>query len=296
MKRLIFNTLLFTLFLSACQRESLPDLTPPDHTGRVPLVLRAEGFDLADGFETKSVAVTNAGNLYSFYASATTGAAGAEVSSWPSTEFTKESDVYVGGKYWPLSDPGYHIYASNRPLTFDANGTFIQASNDQDVVCAYQSSVAYKSANVLIFKHIFARIGTLTVTAKEGYQISDVSIKLTPKTGGTYNLRTGEGHFEGTGWSNPTSGTAVELTNGTTGSKNSDLYLVPGIYILTATWTATRGEYVETFTSKTTTVNLVGNKITNLNTTLGGRAVAIQFNVTVTDWGNAAIVPEFPMS
>ena len=53
---------------------------------------------------------------------------------------------------------------------------------------------------------------------------------------------------------------------------------------------------METFTSKTTTVNLVGNKITNLNTTLGGRAVAIQFNVTVTDWGNAAIVPEFPMS
>ena len=297
MKRLIFITLLSTLLFPSCQRESVPEFTPPDATGRVPLLLLAEGAGFTDGLETKAgVAPTTSANLSSFFASATTGTAGAEVSAWTSTEFTKQDGAYTGGKYWPLSNPGYHFYASNIPLTFQAAGTTIQPANDTDVVCAYVSSSSYKTANILVFKHIFARLGTLAVNAQDGYEISNVSITITPKTGGTYNLRIGDARYDGTGWSALTAGAPVELTTGSPGTKNNDLYLVPGRYTMTATWTATRGEYVETFTGKTTDVDLTGGKINNLSTTLGGRATPLQFNMSVAEWGNTSSSITFPMS
>jgi len=297
MKRLINNLLLLTAFLTACQRESVPALTPPDSTGRVPVVLLAEGDCFENEIGTKAgVTVTNGTNLTSFYASATTGTSGSETESWTSVEFTRNGDLYTGGKYWPLSNPGYHFYGSNCPLTFTAAGNTIQATTDQDIVCGYLSSSGYKSANSLTFRHIFARLGTLTVNEKDGYAISNVSITITPKTGGTYNLRTGDGRYNGTGWSNLTTGAAVELTNGTPGSKDSDLYLVPGSYTLTATWTATRGEYVETFTAKTREVELLAGTVINISTILGGRAVPLELKVFVVEWGTDSLTPTFPMS
>ena len=297
MKRLIFNILFLSSLFTACQRESVPAFTPPDSTGRVPIVLLNEGNCFGDEFETKAgVTVTDDSNLTSFYASATTGSSGSETESWTSVTFTKEGDIYSGGKYWPLSNPGYHFYGSNSPLTFTAAGNTIQATNDRDIVCGYLGTSSYKSFNTLTFRHIFARFGTLTVSAKDGYEMSDISITITPKTGGTYNLRTGDGVYNGTGWSNLTTGAPVELTSGTLGSKNTDLYLVPGIYTLTATWTATRGEYVETFSAKTREVELLAGKVTNISTILGGRAVPLELKVYVVEWGSTSLTPTFPMS
>ena len=297
MKRLTANILLLSFMLVACQRESVPALTPPDSTGRVPVILLADGNNYGDEFKTKAgVTVTDGTNLTSFYASATTGTSGSETESWTSAEFIKDGDIYSGGKYWPISNPGYHFYGSNSPLTFTSAGNTIQATNNLDIVCGYLSTSDYKMSNTLTFRHIFARLGTLTVEAKDGYEMSDISITITPKTGGTYNLRTGDGRNNGTGWSDLTTGTAVELTSGVTGSKNTDLYLVPGIYTLTATWTATRGEYVETFTAKTRDVQLLAGKVSNITTILGGRAVPLELKVYVEEWGSSSLTPTFPMS
>ena len=292
MKRLIF--IILPLILLACRRESVPEVTAADQAGSVPLVLLAEG---VDDYVTKAgVQVTTTANLASFYAAATTGAAGSEVSAWSSTEFTKSGDSYIGGKYWPISNPGYHFYASNCPLVFHAGGSLVQASNNADVICAYKATPSYKEDNTLVFKHIFARIGVVTAHAQDGYTLSNVSIRISPQTGGKYNLRTGDGKTDGTGWSELTTGSAVELTSGAIGSKDIDLYLVPGTYTLTATWTATRGDYVETFTAKTTQVNLEGSKISNLTATLGGQAVAVKITVSVSDWSSGNLTATFPLS
>ena len=88
----------------------------------------------------------------------------------------------------------------------------------------------------------------------------------------------------------------MELTTGAPGARNNDLYLVPGVYTLTATWTATRGEYVETFTAKTQQVELTAGMISNLGTTLGGRAVDLEFKISVSEWGSATSSVTFPMS
>ncbi len=296
MKHLIFKILIIAALFTACRRENIPAVTPPDHTGRVPLLLLAEGDSLDGCMETKSVDVTNGYNLNAFYASATTGTSGSEQEAWTSVVFTRSQDVFQGGKYWPIGNPGYHFYASNFPLTFHADGNTIRATTDTDAVCAYTSDASYKSANILSFRHVFARLGTLTVEEKDGYSISGVSITITPRTGGTYNLRTGYGRNNGTGWSDLATGTPVELTTGAPGARNNDLYLVPGVYTLTATWTATRGEYVETFTAKTQQVELTAGMISNLGTTLGGRAVDLEFKISVSEWGSATSSVTFPMS
>lgn len=152
---------------------------------------------------TKATEVTGSTlNSGGFNVSATTGSAGSESSAWNNVAFSKVGDYFVGtgsGKWWPTSDPGYHFYASNTDLTFAAGGTTVAAINEADVVCAYLASPTYNSTNTLTFEHIFARITDVTLTAVEGYTITGVSVYVTPKTGGTYNLRTGAGRSDGTG-------------------------------------------------------------------------------------------------
>ena len=164
------------------------------------VVFSAGGPAMSAEVSTKATAVTS---LDSFYAGCTTGSAGSEVSVWNSSTFTGSGSpmVYKGDKWWPTSDPSYHFYASNAPLSFAAGGTTVAASNATDVICAYMPVPTYKVRNTLSFEHVFARLGQVTVSAPASFAISNVSIKITPKVSGTYNLRTGAGQTDGTGWS-----------------------------------------------------------------------------------------------
>ena len=216
---------------------------------------------VADG--TKASAVTS---LSSFYVSAVTGSAGSESSAFNSTQFTQvpgsSPAVYKGSKFWPASNQNYKFYASNRPLTFAASGTTVSATNTTDVICAYLTSSTYKAKNTLSFEHIFARIGNVTVSADAPYTISNVNISITPKTGGTYNLRTGA-------WSSTTDGSSTTIASAI-GSNSNDLYLVPGTYQLTASWTARQGSYREDFFNKSVNVTLVAGRINNIICTFTG--------------------------
>ena len=296
MKR-IFNIMLVCsvagLCLASCNKlYSSPEVmveTSADETGYSPILFEAGVFGAE--VETKAVTEVTNSTLSSFYASATTGSAGSEVSAWTSSSFSKSGSTYVGGKYWPNSDPGYHFFASNLGLNFAASGTTVSPTGvATDVVCAYLPSPTYKSSNQLSFQHIFGRIGTMTVSAATGYTLSNISITITPKvpqsSGTTYNLRTGA-------WSGTVDGSSTQLANSTAGTKTNDFLLVPGSYTLTASYTVTRGDYVENVSSKTATVEIPAGKTSNISCTLGGNASEIVFTVDVAAWQANAITATF---
>ena len=265
-RRALLALAAIALLGTSCQRElALPDVTVQD--GQI--VFGSEGLGVT--VETKATEVTS---LSSFYVSAVTGSAGSEASVWNSAKFSQvpgsSPASYTGGKYWPASNPGYKFYGSNVALNFAAEGTYVNASNATDVVCAYLSSPTYNTKNTLSFEHIFARLCRVDVAAQTGYTISNIQMYITPKTGGTYNLRTGAGHTDGTGWSSVATGSATLISN-KTGATNNDIYMVPGVYQITCSWISTdpSGASV-TYTDKVTSLPIKGGATNNISVVLGG--------------------------
>lgn len=284
---MLFSLAVFAAGLVSCNKNIMNPEEPLEYSDEI--VFKTKGISPAFNVSTKAT-VVNA--LASFYASATTGAAESEVQVWNSQTFTSdgaETPTYSGDKWWPITDPSYHFYASNSAITFDANGCTVAATNATDVVCAYMSSPTYKVKNTLTFNHIFARLGTVTVTEISNYTISGMTISITPKTGGTYNIRTGA-------WSSPTTGSATVIADSSenafithVSTNVNDIYLVPGTYTLTATWTATKGNYTQTFSSKTADVTLVAGKVNNISANLTGDATELTFGVEITEWDSATV-------
>lgn len=274
----------FFLFVSCNKQESVDEVDP----ARI-------AFSVGDclDFDAKTrVSVVNASSLDAsgFKVNCVTGTPGSETQVWSNASFTKSGSTFVSNHYWPANSISYAFYATNASsMTFNAAGPTISATNTTDIVCAYLSSPNYKETNVLTFKHIFARLGNVTLSAESGYTITGISLTLKPKTGGTYNLRTGYGYTDGTGWSSLTEGSVASIANGMPGTKSNDLYLVPGDYELTATWTATKGGYSNTYTNRVYTVSIVGGKVNTITASLGGDAADINFTVSVLSWGSNAI-------
>lgn len=242
--------------------------------------------------QTKASEVNQAALVASgFKVSATTGEAGSETAVWTDVAFTKGTDYFQAssGKWWPSTDPNYHFYASNITLTHTDGGATVSATNDVDVVCAHLPNPTYNEPNTLAFKHIFARITDVTLTAIDDYTITNISVTITPKTGGIYNLRTGADQTNGTGWSDLVSGSPVTIANTTPGTKANDLYLVPGSYTITAAWTATKGNYTESFSDIDCEINLAGGATNTITAQLTGDASEVVFNVEVTAWGSKDI-------
>lgn len=269
-------TLLATaLFALACQR--LPD-------GRETLI----AFNVSDvkvetGVTTRvSETVASTLNSNGIYVNCTQGSAGSETSVWSNVHFTYSGGTFSENKWWPASNPSYHFYASSSAIAHTAAGATVAATNDADVVCAYSPNPTFAVTNTLVFNHIFARLGSVTFTASSGYTITGITATITPKTGGTYNLRTGA-------WSSVTTGSATSIANSTPGTKNNDIYLVPGTYTVTASWTATKGGYTKTFTDRTYDVELVAGYVNTLTASFGGNATDIQFTVGVEAWENNAL-------
>lgn len=282
--------------LVSCQKNSSSVNPAPENE----IVFSANDIGAEYSVVTRAAPVTA---LPSFYVSATTGAAGSETSKWTSTQFNSdegEPPTYSAvspGKWWPDVDESYHFYASNNALSFASGGTTISATTATDVVCAYMPTPTYKGNNTLQFKHIFARVGDVTVSAATGYTISQVSISITPKTGGTYNLRTGAGHTDDTGWSSLTTGSATSIANATPGTKENDLWLVPGDYNLTASWRAVREDYQHDYTDVVTSavLSLEKGKVSAIDITLGGNAREMQFSISIEAWGAADLEADFPV-
>ncbi len=272
---------------ASCNKE-VNISTPPQSNSLNDSEIRfsADGLDVS--VETRTTPVTE---LSTFNVLASTGSAGSESQAWAPVAVTKSGSTYLTGKYWPAADPSYHFYASNAALTFAAAGSTVTADGSTDVVCAYLPSPTYGEPNVLTFDHIYARVGSFSVATQSGYEISAVSATLkNGVSGGTYNLRTGA-------WSglSAASDRACASFSGSTSSQSSsnDIWLVPGTYTISVSYTLTKGEYVVPFT-KTGSVTLVAGKTNNISTTaVGGAANEIVFSVSLATWGSNPVEMEF---
>ena len=250
---------------------------------------------------TKGPNEVKTADLSSFYVTATTGSnTETAVSGFGSVTFSKSGSYFVGGKYWPSSDPGYHFYAASKALTFANNTcTFKPSATIADDVYAYRASNAYTSSNppspvALTFNHIYAQVGSCSVTKHSDIsdcEISNLTVKITPKlptANATFNVKTGAWS---TTASHYTSGSAVTLCSALNSSVDNDLWLVPGSYTLTANYHIKLDGW-EKDAQETATVNLEMGRNNLISGTIGrgeNGAATIQFSVTVNPWSDNSI-------
>ena len=287
-----YIALALLLVVAGCNKNDVPSAgSAPDGDS---IVFSVEDVAPDASFHTKADVVET---LDSFDVGCVTGSLGSsETEVWYAT-FTSDGKAiptYFGDKFWPLSDAGYKFVGSNVAMTHTPSGYTVSATSDTDVVCAVLPDPGYRVKNTLSFHHVFARLGEVEVAAAPGYEVSGVSVTIVPLTGGTYDVVSGDGKTDGTGWSSLVTGTAVEIAPSVPGTRVNDVFLVPGVYELTATWTATRGDFTKTYVGRRQEVRLVGGYVNKLTSTLGGDAVEISVGVSVTPWDSVTTEVNFP--
>ena len=218
---------------------------PRELEGQVVFSVGGSLLDVEPGTKALPVVIENFDS--GFNVSCVKGTPGSDVSVWTSTLYEKAGNYWTGGRWWPNIDESYRFYAvypSTYPISFASSGSTITATNSNDVCVAYCSSTNFDEVNRLEFEHIFARIEGVTIEFDPEYEpyytLSDVSVRIVPKSGGTYNLRT-------KAWSSLITGSEVDLLS----DSFDGLFLVPGSYELMATWTVVGDGYEETFTNMT---------------------------------------------
>ena len=266
--------LLILGFAASCAKSVEPENQNPKE-----IVLCVGGDTIDMQVQTKTTAITTVPS--SLYYSMTTGTIGSETSKIESASGNVGSGKIATGVYQSLTPTSYNYYVSNAAITFAASGSTISAVNTTDVIAG---KVTSKETNPSVkLDHVFARTGTLTLNTQSGYTLSNVSWKIessTAGTGGTYNIAKNI-------W------TSVTALSSTAITETSDLYLVPGDYTLSVTYTLTMGDWKQTFTKKAT-VTLVAGKVNNISgNASGGNASEISITVTLTEWGTNNITATF---
>lgn len=307
MKKVLFILSTVVVALCSCNKINSDNINPATFDDQT-VVLTKTPIYFQNGVLTKVVSEVTTDNLKSFYAAAAKGD-GSYV--WSNYGFSiPEGKNYFAGtsgdKFWPKSKTEIaSFYASNISMTCPATGApTVSATNDKDIVCAVEAigeSKYGKETTSLTFNHIFARLcGKVSVKAKDGYTASDIKLTFTPKVSGTYNLSTGNGKTDGTGWSSISAAASatvffndadITTAGGSIESSESyNIYLVPGEYTVTASYKLTKGDYTVEKTDVTNTINLVAGKKNIFRGILGlgddEDAKAIHFEVTVTEWGS----------
>lgn len=270
----LFTVIAFGLFLCSCGKTDGHEEAVSDPAVRFTTCLEEDLFSV----DTKTTQV-NSLSATGFNVVAVTGTPGSESLSWGPAAFSGPT-VFTGGMYWPEeseSNPGWVFYASNGTLSFASGGTTVAAANSTDIVVARKADAMPRHSNTLVFSHVFSRIGNVIVTEEDGYTISNVMIRITPKTGGNYNIRTGA-------WSNVVTGSATNISPSEPGMQTNDLYLVPGTYTLSASWHVEKGGYSEDFSNVQDDVTLEAGHLHVMEIVLGGNASSIIINLTLSPW------------
>lgn len=231
-ERHILFVLAVCTLLPSCNRLDLTPYVLERHN----IIFCAE--EDSEWIETKAEKTTS---LSSFNVSATTGWS-TETLEWNNKPFVQQGGVFVNAEaLWSVTNIGYHFFASNKTLLDIPSGISVSATNDRDVVVAYMPSPEFQGVNTLVFKHVFSAIKQARVVAGDGSTISDASVLITPKTGGTFNIKAGYGQ-DAAGWSDTVEGKRMNIVNATPGSwKSINYLLVPGTYTLRCSWFAEKG-------------------------------------------------------
>lgn len=262
MKKILFLSLVAAVAAVSCNKVESASVAP-EYGDEIVFATRAP--------ETRGTGVTEtvAANLTAFNVVATSGAASSQTLVWNDGAFTGAAGGdFTGGKFWPSESVSWNFAAANAPLTFAASGTTIAVANsDADIVAAYKSAATYKAKNLLTFNHILCQVGTVDMKAHAGYTVSNLTVTLTPIYAGTYNVSTDawtRGSASAAVYLVGTASAGVGIAEGATyHSADNDLWLVPGSYELTTTYTISKGDWSQTYT-KHATVNLVQGQNNNL--------------------------------
>ena len=261
---------------ASCNKDIDTPVVPEETGGEIVL-------GVGDGFEaivdTKGTNITTVPTT--LYWGATTGgnAAGstAETVKWATASSSVSSGKINTGKYQTATPTAYTYYVANQ--TFTAGGAMTVANNNTDILVGRTFGTTSSTPSVAL-DHIFAALGTLSVTAKSGYTVSNVTWKfVSPSssatgTAGTYNVRT-------KAWSSTTALAETTVASG------SNLYLIPGTYTVKVTFTLTKGDWTQNYT-KTASVALQAGKTNNItaNMTSIDPASPITLNITLNAWGS----------
>lgn len=257
---------------------------------------------------TKASIVTDPTTLYVRAATAS-----AIVENFSSVAFTKGGDSkYKGEKYWPSSNGSWNFAFANMAITGTYNAPNVVLADANTDIIVGTATPTYKTEFAVTLGHIFAQVGTVTMKAPAGYTVENCKVSLQPITAGTYTISSGSwGSLGAAGAATyifGTAGAGLSVTNAGVTSGDNDLWLVPGSYTLTATYTITKGDYSNSFT-KTATVTLQQGKNNNIglanladpsnplsgdpNIPVPTDISEIVFTVTVTPWDDVNIPANF---
>lgn len=241
-------------------------------------VLEVDGSGLSLSVDSKASAITSMPS--SLYWCATTGTSGSsDALKYAPTRSAVSSGRISTGKYQTAAPASYNWYVSNASMSIASGGPTVSVtSTDSDYLagCAKASVSATPEVGL---RHILARSGTLTFNTQSDYAVSGVSWVISRSssgTSGTYNIATDS-------WTPaPASMSPVSLTG------SSDLYLLPGEYTVTITYTLSRENYSETFT-RSGSVTLLQGMVNDLTATAnGGAAVVIAVSPSLSGWSDGA--------
>lgn len=280
MNRFIIIASAFLFAAVSCQKMG----DTPGSDGEI--ILYVDDGAIAMESVTKATAVTSIpSTLYWGSTSGTRGNA-AETrkyhnGSGSGTSGSVSSSKIATGKYQTATPTAYNHYVSNVNFSIPSTGNVtMSASNTTDVVCGWVAGSNSTSPSVTL-NHIFARTGSLTLSVPSGYTASSVSWSIKSKgsitgTAGTYNLSTGA-------W------TSSSATLGSTNiSGSSDLYLLPGVYTVTSSFTLTRGNFSKSY-SQSGDITIYAGKVNNITcTTNSAEAIQVVFTTSVTAWTSAS--------
>lgn len=305
MKKLFYILIPFLFAFASCIKVDQPaDKVAVENSDEIAFMVK--------GLDQTKASVVNTDNLSTLYVTATTGTS-TETAAFSKVSFAKSGSLWKGNpaQYWPISDPGYHFYATNsNTLATNSGVTTITLANvNTDVVAAYIGSTTFKTNHTLTMDHVLARVGSVTMKAEEGCTVSGLTLTLKPITTGTYNLKSAawtpgsaasaDTFIMGTSAS---SGVAI-TTAGGTANKANDVWIVPGIYQLTCKYTISKGAASKTYT-RTANINFAQGKVTNLglpgtngdepNLKFDDSDISeIAFTVTVKPWEEITVPVEF---
>lgn len=260
----------------SCQKDELKSVS----SAKDQIVLSLADASIDMSVATKATEIASLPS--SLYLARTSGTWKSETSVDVSASKTVASNKVATG--WYQSNPAtpYNYYVSNVAMTFAAGGSTISASNATDVIAGCTQGADDSASPSVTLDHVFARTATLTCNAQEGYEISDISWKIASKAGGTggtagtYNIAT-------KAWSGLTALAQQAFTS------SSDLYLTPGAYTVTVSYTLKKGSYSESFTKSGDVTLVAGKKNSITCTATGGSASQIELSISLTQWGTESL-------
>lgn len=251
--------------------------------GEIILSVGGEGLDM--NVETKATEISAVPS--SLYVERTTGTWKSETAKDVSASKSVSSGKINTGWYQTAEPTSYNYYLANAAITFAASGSTISATNTTDVIAGCTQAATASTTPSVTLDHVFARTATLTATAPSGYSFksgTSPTWKIQSKTDGTggtkgtYNIATKT-------WSGLTALAQTTFTS------SSDLYLTPGVYTVTITYTLEKGEWYKEYT-KYADVTLAAGKKNSLTTALPtptDGAEEIVISVALTPWSTDKI-------